>query len=60
MGDYKCGVCGDEFDDEEELEEHVKEAHSNQDYGDYECSICDEKFETKDELYAHMASAHPK
>ncbi len=57
MGEYKCGVCGDEFDDEE-LEEHVKEAHAGTDIGDYECSICGEKFESKDELFVHIKSAH--
>jgi DNA-directed RNA polymerase subunit RPC12/RpoP len=59
MADFKCGLCGDEFPDEEELEEHIKEAHSKSTEADYECSQCGERFSSKDELFEHIRDAHP-
>ncbi len=59
MGDYECGVCGDMFGTDEELEAHVKQEHSSVNAGDYECSICGARFGTKEELFTHVKD-HPR
>lgn len=58
MGGIKCSLCGETFDDAEELAEHIKEAHSGADVENYECSICGSRFETKEDLISHMSGAH--
>lgn len=59
MAQFKCSVCGDVFDNGDELAEHVKEAHGNEEVEDFECNICGERFETAPDLTAHMSAAHP-
>ncbi len=56
---YKCSICGETFENGDELAEHVKEAHGGQDIENFECSICYERFESESDLVAHMSAAHP-
>jgi DNA-directed RNA polymerase subunit RPC12/RpoP len=58
MAEYKCSICGEVFDNGDELAEHVRDAHPGQDVEDYECDICYERFETESDLTAHMSAAH--
>jgi hypothetical protein len=59
MAGCKCSICGEVFDDADELAEHVRDVHQGQqDVEDYECNICYERFESEGDLEAHMSAAH--
>lgn len=59
MAGFKCSICGEVFDNGDELAEHVRESHGKEDVEDYECSICGDRFESSADLIAHMSAAHP-
>jgi hypothetical protein len=62
---YKCDVCGQVFDTEEELEEHKKVVHREISEGGPDektgpvCDICGEKPGSFDEFVTHMEEEHP-
>jgi uncharacterized C2H2 Zn-finger protein len=58
LAEFKCSVCGEVFDNGDELAEHVKEAHAGVDVENFECSKCGERFESSADLIAHMSAAH--
>lgn len=58
MPNFKCSVCGETFDNAQELEEHENEAHAKENVENYECNECGERFESAADLQAHMAAAH--
>jgi len=58
LAEFKCSVCGELFDNGDELAEHVREAHSGVDAENFECSVCGDRFESSGELTAHMSAAH--
>ena len=53
--EYRCETCGEEFDGEIELRDHVQLLHSG-----YECEICGKVFVTQDELNTHISETHPE
>lgn len=58
LAEYKCSVCGEVFDNGDELAEHIKEAHSGAGAAGFECNECGERFESEADLIAHMSGAH--
>jgi hypothetical protein len=63
--EYRCELCGQAFDTEEELDEHMNLIHRE---GPGEgargesgptCDICGEELESFDEFVAHMEKEHP-
>lgn len=58
MQEFECSVCGERFNNEEDLYYHIKNEHPNEQGGDFECGVCYEKFGTKEELVAHIKSEH--
>jgi hypothetical protein len=62
---HKCEVCGQAFDTEEELEEHMNLVHregpeegSDEEPGPV-CDYCGKKLGSFDEFVAHMEKEHP-
>ncbi len=54
----KCSMCGSQFNSQQELEAHVKQAHSNQSNQDQQeheisCSKCGMKAKSPQDLEAH-------
>ncbi len=54
---YQCPICGQKFDTQADLEEHMRTAHPTP-LG-YSCPYCSATFATLDELVSHVASEHP-
>ncbi len=54
---YQCPICGQKFNTQAELEEHMRTAHPTP-LG-YSCPYCSATFATLDELVSHVASEHP-
>lgn len=60
MEDFECGVCGETFQNEDQLAEHIKEAHNAVNTGaDFKCSECGETFSDEGALEAHIKADHP-
>lgn len=58
MAEFECSICGEVFDNADELAEHIRDAHAGTDVEDFECSVCGERFESSGELTAHMSADH--
>lgn len=50
--EYICGICEDEFENEEELNEHI-DAHNST---DQVCFLCEQPFLSLEELQSHVAT----
>jgi hypothetical protein len=59
MEDYECSVCGETFQNEDELAYHIREAHASEDIRNFKCSLCGDTFETAGELAQHIKDDHP-
>jgi uncharacterized C2H2 Zn-finger protein len=60
MEDFECGVCGETFDNKDQLVEHIKEVHNDINTGaNYKCAECGDVFGSQDELIQHIKADHP-
>jgi uncharacterized C2H2 Zn-finger protein len=55
---FRCPACGAEFETQEALDAHTREAHEPEQTGGFRCPACGAEFETQDALDEHEKSAH--
>ncbi len=52
MAECKCSICGETFDNGDELADHIRQSHGGANEESYECSICGERFESDADPYS--------
>lgn len=60
MGDFRCPVCGAEFETQAALDEHIAnpgDMHTQKD--SFRCPHCGAEFETQAALDEHIKLTHP-
>jgi len=57
-GDLRCAHCEAEFDSTEDLDAHLRQAHSLPGVPVARCTVCGAEFGTENELAAHRRETH--
>ena len=57
---FKCEICGETFEQNEELDLHLKIGHMEPKNQDHSCDLCEMTFTNKGTLRKHLIDVHNK